>query len=556
MDLLTVENLTFTYPLGTAPAVRDLSFSVRAGDFAVLCGATGSGKSTLLRLLKRELAPLGEKTGRVLYRGTPVEDLPAAVSARSVGFVMQMPEQQIVTDKVWHELAFGLENLGVPEPEIARRVAEMASYFGIEGWYDQNTAQLSGGQKQLLNLAAVMAMDPDILILDEPTAQLDPIAASDFIATLQKLNRDFSLTVLVAEHRLEELIPACDRLLVMENGRMTHDGGPRDVIAEMAEDDALLPAMPTAPRLARAFGLTEDCPLSVREGRRFLGERFSNRVRSLPVEKPAAEPQKSPALEFRDVCFRYDRDAPDVLHSLSLTVYEGEIFCVLGGNGSGKTTSLGCAAGLLRPYAGSIRVFGRKLKDYRNQSLYRDCLALLPQDVGTLFLRPTVREELEDARAAGEKLPFDLTPLYDKHPYDCSGGEQQLVALAKVLATHPRLLLMDEPTKALDAGRKREIARILKELQSRGVTVVVVTHDVEFAAVAADRCALFFRGSVVSVDSPDAFFGENRFYTTAACRMSRGFYDRAVTLEALKALCRLNGPAEADPADREEGAPC
>jgi energy-coupling factor transport system ATP-binding protein len=539
VDLLEVEDLTFTYPQCAAPAVRNVSFRAEKGSFSVLCGATGSGKSTLLRLLKRELVPLGEKSGRVLIRGEDIDETEEGISARSVGFVMQNPEQQIVTDKVWHELAFGLENLNTPPDEIARRVAEMAGYFGIESWYEKSVSELSGGQKQLLNLASVMVMDPELLILDEPTTQLDPIAASDFIATLKKLNADLSLTVLVAEHRLEELIPACDRLLVMEDGMLIGNGAPREVIRDLGGREELMLAMPAASRLYRSLGMDGRCPLTVREGRQMIEEDYENRIRSLPEKNAPAAGE--PALEFRDVWFRYERDLPDVLRGLNFTVSRNEIFCILGGNGSGKTTSLGCAAAVLKPYAGQIRVFGKKLREYKNQSLYRDCLALLPQDVQTVFLRNTVREELEDAGAVISDLPFDPLPLYDKHPYDCSGGEQQLVALAKALATKPKLLLMDEPTKGLDAGKKRDVAGILRRLKESGVTVVVVTHDVEFAAVCADRCAMFFRGGVVSVGRPDAFFSGNSFYTTAAARMSKGFYDRAVTVEDLSALCRLNG---------------
>lgn len=547
MEILTVENLTFTYPCTESAAVRNVSFSVREGDFTVVCGATGSGKSTLLRLLKRELSPLGEKSGKICYKGTRIEDLSAAQSACSIGFVMQKPEQQIVTDKVWHELAFGLENMNVPQNVIARRVAEMASYFGIENWYEKSVSELSGGQKQLLNLAAVMVMNPDILILDEPTAQLDPIATSDFIATLKKLNNDFSLTVLIVEHRLEELIPICDRMLVMENGQLIENGPPREVITKLKDKKELLSAMPTAARLYHALDVRDDCPLTVREGRKFIERNFENHIRSLPAE-PIPHSSR-PALEFNGIYFRYERDFPDVLQDLNLTVYENEIFCILGGNGSGKTTSLGTAAGFLKPYSGTIRVFGKKLKEYKNQSLYRNCLALLPQDVQTVFLKNTVREELDDAGGENISLPFDIRYLYDKHPYDCSGGEQQLVALAKVLAAKPRLLLMDEPTKGLDAGKKLEIIEILKRLKASGVTVVVVTHDVEFTAMCADRCALFFHGRIVSDGVPDEFFSENSFYTTAASRMSKGYYDRAVTVERIAELCRQNK-------QKNGGTPC
>lgn len=539
MALLDVQNLTFTYPTSASPALKDVSFQLQAGEFMAVCGATGSGKSTLLRLLKRELAPLGNRTGRILLQNIPQEDLPPETSAYTIGYVMQRPEQQIVTDKVWHELAFGLENMNLPQPVIARRIAEMAAYFGIEDWFDQNVSTLSGGQKQLLNLAAVMVMQPQLLILDEPTAQLDPIAASDFIATIRKINRELGLTILITEHRLEDVIPVCDRLLVLEKGRVLHCDAPRQVIRALADRPDLMCFMPAAARLYHDLNMTGEVPLDVREGRRFLRETFRSDIRSLPETEVL--PSAPPALEMEHVCFRYDRHAPDVLRSMDLTVQEGEILCLLGGNGSGKSTTLAAAAGLIRPYAGAIRIFGKKLQDYRNQTLYQHCLTLLPQDVQTVFLRSTVREELADAQAGVQLMPFDLSPLYDQHPYDLSGGQQQLVALARVLATQPRLLLLDEPTKGVDAAAKAKLISILKALRDQGMTILIVTHDVEFAALCADRCAMFFRGSVVSVGEPRTFFSESSFYTTAVSRMTRGLYEGAVTVEDAAALCRLNG---------------
>lgn len=537
MALLSVENVSFTHPKCTAPAVRNVSFSVQRGEFIALCGATGSGKSSLLRLLKRELTPMGEFSGTIRFRGTELSALSERDAAARIGFVMQRPEQQIVTDKVWHELAFGLENLHVPQASIARRIAEMASWFGIERWFDRDVSTLSGGQKQLLNLAAVMVMQPDLLILDEPTAQLDPIAAADFITTLRRLCTDFSLTILIAEHRLEDIIPICDRLLVMENGALLHDAPPREAIASLRGKPELLCAMPAAARLFCTLDAGAVCPLTVREGRDFLETHYADHIRTLPEQEPPE--QKPAALEFRNVFFRYERHLPDVLSDLSLTVQEGEIFCILGGNGSGKTTALHAAAGLHKPCAGSIRVFGKRLKDYKNHSLYDHCLAALPQDVQSVFLKNTVREELEEAGA--EAFPFDLHHLYDKHPYDLSGGEQQLCALAKVLARKPKLLLLDEPTKGLDAHAKQRLTGILRQLREEGLTIVIVTHDTELAAECADRCALFFRGNVISSDMPRKFFSESSFYTTAASRMTRGHFDNAITVEDAAALCRQNG---------------
>ncbi len=539
MAILNIENLSFCYPLCNEAAVKNVSFTVEKGDFIAVCGATGSGKSTLLRLLKREIAPLGEKSGNIYFDGINIESLSPKSSAREIGYVMQRPEQQIVTDKVWHELAFGLENLNTPQSVIARRIAEMAAYFGIEDWFDKNVSELSGGQKQLLNLASVMVMQPSILILDEPTAQLDPIAASDFIATLKKLNRELSVTVIIAEHRLEEVIPICDRLLILENGSLLDYDDPKTVISRISDNESLLCAMPAAARIYHKTGAIGSCPLDVREGRKYIESHFKNDIKAIaPIHSGHGE---RIALEFDEVYFRYDRSSPDVLRGSNLKIYENEIFCLLGGNGSGKTTTLLAAAGLIKTYSGKIKVFGKKLSDYKNQTLYRECLALLPQDVQTVFLKNTVREELADAKADIDGLPFDLSRLYDKHPYDLSGGEQQKLALAKVLATKPKLLLLDEVTKGLDAAAKLGLISLLKELKSRGMTIVIVTHDVEFAALCADRAAMFFRGEIVSSGHPVEFFSENSFYTTAANRMSRGYYENAVTVDDLASLCNQNG---------------
>ncbi len=551
MEILKVENLTFTYPLCDKLALSNVSFAVNKGEFVAVCGATGSGKSTLLRLLKRELAPLGERSGRIYFENVLQEELSAKKAAASIGFVMQKPEQQIVCDKVWHELAFGLENMNVPQRVIASRVAEMAAYFGIEDWFDKDISKLSGGQKQLLNLATVMVMQPDILILDEPTAQLDPIAASDFIATLKKINRELSLTIIIVEHRLEEIIPVCDKLLVLESGALLDYATPKETVNGLKDRAELLCTMPAAVRLYHAVNGRGACPLDIREGRAFIESNFRNDIKNLeteeykPLKNPAPEFEeykhlRNPALEFKDIYFRYERNSPDVLNGLNLTVYENELFCILGGNGSGKTTTLCTAAKLLTPYSGDIKVFGRKLKQYKNQELYRECLTMLPQDVQTVFLKNTVREELADAGAEINSLPFDISYLYDKHPYDLSGGEQQLVALAKVIASKPKLLLLDEPTKGLDAYAKQGLISILKKLKKSGMTIVIVTHDVEFAALCADRCAMFFRGSIVSEGTPKEFFSANNFYTTAISRMTKGYFDKAVTVEDAAGLCLLN----------------
>ena len=399
-----------------------------------------------------------------------------------------------------------------------------------------STDELSGGQKQLLNLAAVMVMQPEILVLDEPTAQLDPIAASNFIATVVKLNRELALTVVIVEHRLEDIIPVSDKLLVLEDGRTVAFGNTRECVGKLLENGRLLRSMPAAVRIyAATQGLKENVasrdeergtaaaeiaglPLDVCEGRKYIEDNFGNEVRS-ETETPERLSDDDIALEFRDVYLRYMRDGKDVLRGMDLKVRKGEIFCILGGNGAGKSTAVSAAAGLIRPYSGQIRVFGKRIRDYRGQELYRNCVAMLPQDVQTVF-----SEDSYEGR----------------HPYDLSGGEQQLAALDIVLRTEPRLLILDEPTKGIDVYTAEQMGEKLKSLAQSGVTVVIVTHDVEFAARLADRCALLFNGEITSCDRAKAFFSGNYFYTTAANRMTRGYYDGVVTTEDAVRMCGLN----------------
>ena len=536
MAYLDIANLSFSYPDCDKAALDNVSLSAERGELIALLGATGSGKSTLLRLLKPELRQNGTLQGRILLNGKPIEELRSRESAAAISYVAQNPEEQLVTDKVWHELAFTLENLGKGRDHIARRIAETAAYFDIDSLYDSDTATLSGGQKQLVNLAAVMTADPELLLLDEPTAQLDPIAATRFIETVYRLNRETGVTVVISEHRAEELVPLCDRVIILEDGRVAYNGAPRQLAAELPV--RYLHGLPTAARLFRMTDGRGEVPLSVREGQRYL-DGFDNRVKALPDEAPPAS--KGIALEMKNVFFRYERGGTDVLSDLSLRVYEGEVFALLGANGAGKSTAAAVAAGLRKPLSGSVRLFGKKLKEYSNGSLYRGNISFLPQDAESLFLHDTVRQELKGCEETEKMLPYDLSPLYRRHPYDLSGGERQLVALCKALSTRPRVLLLDEPSKGLDQNAKMLLRDMILDLKGQGVTVVLISHDVEFAAVCADRCALFAQGRIAAVDGTARFLSDNRFYTTAASRITRRVYDGAYTAERAARLMRENG---------------
>lgn len=554
MAILQVENLSFTYPEAKQPALKNISFSLEDGEFAVLCGVSGCGKSTLLRMLKRELSPFGKKDGAIIYDGLAQENLDERRACREIGFVQQRPENQIVTDKVWHELAFGLESLGEENSVIRRRVGEMAAYFGIEKWFDKSTAELSGGQKQLLNLASVMVMQPKLLLLDEPTAQLDPIAAANFIATLHKLNRELGLTVLLVEHRLEEALPIADRVVLMDGGETEFDGSPRhfaDYFGRNA-DHPMASALPAATRIFRQLGESGECPLTVREGRKFVTSEFKNEVRRLDKKNVTVKSEK--ILTVKNVSFRYEKDSPDVLRDVCFEVYKGEHLCLLGGNGSGKTTLLGVLSGTLRPYCGAVMLGEKKLRAYGKKELYHQNLTVLPQNPQVLFLKNTVSEDLSETckameygRDESERLIAEtakrlgITDVLSRHPFDLSGGEQQKAALAKLLILKPKILLLDEPTKGIDVHGRAQFAKILESLKGDGVTVVTVTHDAEFAAAYSDRCAFLFGGEIMSADEPNTFFSGNTFYTTAANRITKGYFDNAVLCEDAVELCRING---------------
>ena len=557
MEILRIQDLNFRYPNNQTNSINNVSLTVNKGEFILICGETGCGKTTLLKLLKKEVAPHGDKSGEIYYNNINQNDLKSEVSASDIGFVMQNPDNQIVTDKVWHELAFGLENLGVSAQVIRRRVGEMSSYFGIHEWYRKKTDELSGGQKQILNLAAIMVMQPKVLILDEPTSQLDPIAASDFINTLKKLNNELDLTIIIVEHRLEEVFPIADKVIVMEKGGILLNSSPRNIgekLKAIKKDHKMLEGLPTAVKIHNRLGVRDFCPLTVKEGRTYLSKHFKNEKSKYNIIKK--ENNQEVVVEFKDVWFRYEKNLPDILRGLNIKIKKGEIFCILGGNGTGKTTTLNVLAGLCKAYRGNIYINGKKIKDYKLNELYIQNIALLPQNPQLLFFKDTVEDDLminikhfgypeneyqDILNNITNKLR--LSDLLDKHPYDLSGGEQQKCALAKLLLMKPKILLLDEPTKGLDAESKRILKEILFDLKKEGITIIIVSHDVEFAAENVDRCAMFFDGGIISQDIPEIFFSENNFYTTAANKISRHMYEGTVTCDSVVQMCKENGVA-------------
>ena len=551
MAHFNIENLTFSYAAAKGRhSLENVSLKVEQGEFLVLCGKSGSGKSTLLRHLKTVLTPNGKRTGEILFRGVPLSKVSDREQAKKIGFVMQNPDDQIVTDKVWHELAFGLESLGCDQKTMRARVAEMACYFGIQDWFHRDVCNLSGGQKQLLNLASIMAMQPEVLILDEPTSQLDPIAASDFLNTVRKINRELGTTVIITEHRLEDIFPYADRAVVMDGGKVIADDAPRNVGKLLYEQHhPMFTAMPTPVRVFYGAAGVGECPLTVREGRSWLSKAFPQTPQYPAIPAPELSEETAPsALSLKELWFRYEKDSPDILRGVSAEVPKGNLYAILGGNGAGKSTTLKTICGICKPYRGKVTIFGKPIDKYKNRELFSHCLAMLPQDPKSLFVKKTVREDLEEMTK--DKADIDciaalcqITELLDSHPYDLSGGEQQRSALAKVLLTQPKLLLLDESTKGIDSFFKETFAKILANLKKQGITIVMVSHDVEFCARYADLVAMFFDGQILTTDTPHRFFGSNSFYTTAAHRMSRHVFDMAVTAEDVIRLYQKNKEA-------------
>ena len=553
-----IKNLTFTYPTsGGKTALSDVNLKIERGEYVTVCGKSGSGKTTLLKHLKSVLTPHGDVSGEILFEGKPLSKVDLRQQSSKIGYVMQNPDNQIVTDKVWHELAFGLESLGMDQKTIRLRVAEMASYFGIQSWFHKNVSELSGGQKQLLNLASIMAMQPTVLILDEPTSQLDPIAATDFLNTVRKINLELGTTVIITEHRLEDIFHASDRVVVMEDGKIIADDEPHAIGAYLKEQhNEMFAAMPSPVQIYYGVDNELECPLTVREGRNWLSDVLQDKemkATSLVKKEADMDDVGTPAIILKELWFRYEKEAPDVLKGVNLKVPKESIFAIVGGNGTGKSTTLKAICNICRPYRGQVLIDGKRIEKYNSAELFKGNLAMLPQDPQSLFVKKTVGEDLAemipDGRFSSEEKESkiketaeicDILHLLESHPYDLSGGEQQRAALAKVLLTEPKILLLDEPTKGIDNFFKLKFAEILNRLKERGVTILMVSHDVEFCAKYADFVGMFFDGNVITTNTPNRFFSQNSFYTTAANRMSRHLFENAITNEDVIELCKMN----------------
>ena len=538
---LEVCGYSFSYGSTAAEVLHDITFRLERGSFVALCGPSGSGKSTLLRALKPELSVAGEPRGTIRVLGDDPKLLSPVESATRVGFVMQDPENQIVTDTVWHELAFGLESIGMDTQTMHRRVAETAHFFGIGGWFDRRTTDLSGGQKQLLNLAAIVVMQPAILVLDEPTSQLDPIAAKGFFDVLERVNAELGITVVITEHRLEDVLPITDRVLFLERGgALAYDGDRDGFVRLLAQGDkGLHAALPAATRMSmlleragKGSGEQVSYPVTVREGRTYLADALATMPAqggsdATPSTAERPLPPGDVVLRAKDVWFRYTKDMPFVLRGVDFDLYAGRVAALVGGNGSGKSTLLSALSGIRLPERGRIR---------KARNVY---VALMTQNPKALFARDRLVDDLLEwsdlggytASDVDDMLErFGLGHLREQHPYDLSGGETQKAALAKILLLGPDVLLLDEPTKGLDASAKAQVGAILTDLALReGKAILLTTHDLEFVAEFAHTCSMLFGHEVTCTQDAHSFFVDNLFYSTPTARIARGLLDGCVT---------------------------
>lgn len=578
MAYIQAQNLSFAYP--GQPAVWDkLNFSLPKGSFNLLLGPAGAGKSTLLRHFMPRLKPFGRSSGELLLSGQSLEQLPESEQVKKIAFVMQNPEDQIVCDSVWHELAFALENLGTDSEAMRLRIAEVANFFGIQTWFNKRTDELSGGQKRLLNLASVLVLRPELLILDEPLAQLDPIAASDFVALLLRINRELGITILLSDHLLTRLLEPAEQILYLDEGRLEIFASGQAFAKHLfASAKTYAEALPAAALITNAIN-PEEISLNVRDAKKALNKAFSSHPLPIvdkaaaPVDQavdkenpPPSDPLTSPpAVEIKDLCFRYGIREPLVLDHLCLKVPRAQISFVMGGNASGKSTLLNLIAGLLKPEFGSIRfpqagaAAGGFRAAHRSRWAETAALALLPQNPRLLFTAQSLAEDFNlfyrsmtpEQLAKVKDLYFpsgdefspraflDLFGLGEKwhsHPADLSGGELQRAGLAAVLLSAPDILLLDEPSKALTAADKNSLGRLLQRLCAKGLSVLAVTHDLDFAARFGNYCLFLFNGENVAEATPHAFFSGQYFYTTDTCRIAADVLPGAICPEEVTAL--------------------
>lgn len=518
MAVYKVEDLSFKYD--KEYALKDVSFTVEEGDFVLLCGKSGCGKSTLLRLLKHSLAPAGEKDGSISFFDRDIQSVDGETVAKDIGFVLQNPDNQIVCDDVYGELCFGMSNLGFSRDDMNKRVFEVANYFGINNYLDVDISQLSGGQKQLLSVAAVLCQRPRVLLLDEPTANLDPNSTELLMSALERVNRELGITVIMSEQDLNDVYPVCSKVIAMDKGGVAFISSKRS-IAPFVKDYENKEALPVYVRAYSEICGGDRCPRNMNEAKSWI-KGFD---KSLSIYKTDVSLSDDDAVLGKDMWLRFDKNGRDVLRGVNITVKKGELTCIFGANGSGKSTLFKALCGLKKCYDGKVQVVGSK--------------ALVSQNPLDVLSSSTIAGEFKDADNDILDV-FEIKKLMDRHPYDLSGGEVKRVVLAKALMLETDILFLDEVTTGMGEYYKEKLAMVLKHRKKNGLSVILSSHDLEFCARHGDTCNLLFNGRIAAKGKVRDIIRDNEYYTTKARILAKDVWDCAVTDKDVIQLCRMS----------------
>lgn len=523
--MITFDQVTFTYPNAPQPALRNLTLQLPAASFTLLVGRSGTGKSTMLRLINGLVPHFsgGHLQGRIRVQGLdPVQATPQTMSTY-VGFVFQDPEAQFVVDQVEDEIAFALEHAALPAATMRLRVEETLDLLELTPLRHRALATLSGGERQRVVIAAALALRPAILVLDEPTSQLDPQSAEDVLNALVRLNSDLGLTIVLAEHRLERVLPFVDQLVYLPgNDAPPLRGDPRTLLAQI---DLAPPLVQVGKRLGWS-----PLPLTIKEGLRF-SRQFCAPPPTLDQQSVAPTNQVPPVVQMEQVRVRYGPTT--VLPKLDLALWPGEIVALVGRNGSGKSTLLKTLAGLVQPTAGRIYLAGELTQGLDVATICRR-VGYLPQDPNALLFADTGRAEVQiTLRNHGLPTADPATATWidellthlglhdqaDRYPRDLSVGERQRLALAAITVTRPKVLLLDEPTRGLDYTAKAQLTALLRGWRQAGMAILLVTHDVELVAALADRVVLLSQGEIIAAGAAATVLSASPLFAPQVARL-------------------------------------
>ena len=606
MALIEFKDFSFSYlnsdgSESQSKSLDSINLEIDYGDFVLLCGPSGCGKTTLLTNLKKELMPAGRRSGEIKFNGTRIQDLDDLSSACDIGYLFQNPDSQIVTDTVIQEIAFPLENIGLPTEEIRNRISEIVAFFGINDILHKNVNELSGGQKQLVNLCSLLVLRPEVLLLDEPMSQLDPIASYEFLSIVRRLNEEFSITVVMSEHKADSIFPFIDKAVFLKKGKIEFVDNAHNICSEVIDDEIFENYLPVVTKIYNSLSVKYpsliklNTPLSIREGRRCLNtihddlikisdgainsdnssstnthhtsKKYHSEEKSGILDKISFSRNKDALIRMKGIYFAYEKENL-ILKNVDFDLNDGDFVSLIGGNGVGKSTFLQLLVGILKPIKGKLKY----RKGVRLAYVHQNPMIHFSKDnVREEFLESIIESNLLDGSDVDfskeiyenllklskeefiesdvlNSLKFDsigfkfkdlieffgISELIDKHPYDCSGGEQQKIVIVKALLQNTDVLVLDEPTKGLDPISSKALAEILNSLRDNGLTILMTSHDLDFVANNCKRCLMLFDKDIQIDDNPKVIFAENNFYTTFVNRMVKDYVPEIVTLDDLK----------------------